>query len=161
MKNFQVNYWCCFLLACTLVLIKTQTFKHTFIYRTTFKLHGDNLKDNYVVSQWVSSVTTLNWLDEGCYHQKSSSILFPTMVSCTHPCASCALRNLFFPPSSGCFLARSVPLRGYVAAWQQGCLKSKALCQPLSQMVALGLGERLWSRAQVIWSHINNTPTTS
>lgn len=30
---------------------KGKHLKHTFIYRTTFKLHGDNVKDNYVISQ--------------------------------------------------------------------------------------------------------------
>lgn len=68
----MMNYRCCFLVAHTLLLIKRQTFKHTFIYRTTFKLHGDNIKDNYIISQWVSSITTLNWINAGCHHQKKS-----------------------------------------------------------------------------------------
>lgn len=40
-------------------IIKKQSFKQTFIYRAILNIK-DNTKDNFVISQWVSSITTLN-----------------------------------------------------------------------------------------------------
>lgn len=46
-------------MAYILLLMKRKTFKHTLSYRMTFKLHGNNIKDNCIISERVNSITTI------------------------------------------------------------------------------------------------------